>query len=660
MSVLCSQQPEECRFTHLLQPIRDLAANWDINIANELEEYLGVLEQITFSFDGGPSLNFAEAALLIQGSACVYSKKVEHLHSLVYQALNFIGEKRKQSGGGGQKQVDDVVEFEDEEAFLNLDDILQEGTGIDLEDGNAAPRELPIKAPTVVLALEDSGHGESDGGAGSYRIATCSVHKSGALLLEAHDGDLMDEQMRLCDAVGPTHLRHLLGEDLQSHAEEETAGPSGAEGEPIEQDIYDGGDGFAGDDDDDGGAMQPLEPAESMPAHGAEPPWLEGADEGHVRQARSRLQPAHRELFDPYAPLDHHDAGSMPQKPFKKMKPRSRRRAPKVKAPAVDAFAPPQPSAPSQLTFPEFEYVLRARAALEQAQLRGSRKRGEHLWRDAQGSAEEQQLSAFQPEDGEQALPEEAEYEGGFDDNGDDDGFGVEAPFDDAGGDMDMTALAQAAAEGGFPAGVGAWQFIDQDGEPSYEDRCRMHIETLMAAAAEAEVQTGLAARVASWRDKLAPVLEEQDARGDFDIHAYGEVVLEDLAKMSLADPSNPEELRLGKVAPVTFERVAHREHKWQVSRLFSALLQLANNGNVILLRGSDPSQPFSLRLASLDRPHQQFEDYRAPSFLQNKDLNAPEPAAKGAQKEVQAASPVAGRKVTVARKGPKRRKGCK
>lgn len=39
MSTL-SSQPEECRFTHLLQPIRDLAANWDINIANELEEYL--------------------------------------------------------------------------------------------------------------------------------------------------------------------------------------------------------------------------------------------------------------------------------------------------------------------------------------------------------------------------------------------------------------------------------------------------------------------------------------------------------------------------------------------------------------------------------------------------------------------------------------------
>ena len=34
---------EESRFQHLLQPIRDLAGNWDINIANELEEYLASL-----------------------------------------------------------------------------------------------------------------------------------------------------------------------------------------------------------------------------------------------------------------------------------------------------------------------------------------------------------------------------------------------------------------------------------------------------------------------------------------------------------------------------------------------------------------------------------------------------------------------------------------
>jgi hypothetical protein len=35
------------------------------------------MEQIKISFDGGETvMNFAEAALLIQGSACIYSKKV--------------------------------------------------------------------------------------------------------------------------------------------------------------------------------------------------------------------------------------------------------------------------------------------------------------------------------------------------------------------------------------------------------------------------------------------------------------------------------------------------------------------------------------------------------------------------------------------------------
>ncbi|KIZ05576.1 hypothetical protein MNEG_2383 [Monoraphidium neglectum] len=57
----------ENRFAYLLQPIRDLAANWDIDIAAELEEYLEELEGISFAIeDCGPSLNFAEAALLIQ------------------------------------------------------------------------------------------------------------------------------------------------------------------------------------------------------------------------------------------------------------------------------------------------------------------------------------------------------------------------------------------------------------------------------------------------------------------------------------------------------------------------------------------------------------------------------------------------------------------
>ena len=40
---------------------RDLAQNWDIDVATELEEYLHEVEQITFSFENGPKdLNFAQ------------------------------------------------------------------------------------------------------------------------------------------------------------------------------------------------------------------------------------------------------------------------------------------------------------------------------------------------------------------------------------------------------------------------------------------------------------------------------------------------------------------------------------------------------------------------------------------------------------------------
>lgn len=66
------------RFKELLQPIRDLAVNWDIDVAAYLEDYLGDLENLTITLgeelrnavtdplaeDG--EVNFAEAALLIQ------------------------------------------------------------------------------------------------------------------------------------------------------------------------------------------------------------------------------------------------------------------------------------------------------------------------------------------------------------------------------------------------------------------------------------------------------------------------------------------------------------------------------------------------------------------------------------------------------------------
>ena len=52
---------------------------------------------------------------------------------------------------------------------------------------------------------------------------------------------------------------------------------------------------------------------------------------------------------------------------------------------------------------------------------------------------------------------------GGVQDFNDDDNFGEGAPFDDDdGGDMDVDALAEAAAEGAYTGVHGAWQPTDQ------------------------------------------------------------------------------------------------------------------------------------------------------------------------------------------------------
>jgi len=149
-----SDEEEETRYRDLLQPIKELAGNWDIDIANGLTEYLEELESLRVTLDGGKSsLNFAEAALLIQGSTAIYSKKVEYLHQLVLQALELITRQKKsvdsKDGGavggvgdevGGAKRDrskvntfdDDRFLFGSDPEYLLLDDYVEEAHNIDL------------------------------------------------------------------------------------------------------------------------------------------------------------------------------------------------------------------------------------------------------------------------------------------------------------------------------------------------------------------------------------------------------------------------------------------------------------------------------------------------------------------------------------------------
>uniref|UniRef100_A0A663E2Z7 Condensin-2 complex subunit H2 n=1 Tax=Aquila chrysaetos chrysaetos TaxID=223781 RepID=A0A663E2Z7_AQUCH len=189
----------ESRFLHLLQPIRDLTKNWEVDVAAQLGEYLEELDQICISFDNGKTtMNFVEAALLIQGSACVYSRKVEYLYLLVYQMLDFISNKKreKQPSSVQQDGKDTDASFgADEEEFLSLDDIGDSSqVNVDMKKDHQpktvnvipltpmslVPPEEADKRDNPLFSLK----GEILASRKDFRMNMSTPHTTGAFLLE--------------------------------------------------------------------------------------------------------------------------------------------------------------------------------------------------------------------------------------------------------------------------------------------------------------------------------------------------------------------------------------------------------------------------------------------------------------------------------------------
>ncbi|KAH7649268.1 hypothetical protein FG379_001625 [Cryptosporidium bovis] len=88
---------------------KDPSLNWNIDVSSELEKYLSAIELLDEDISCSQNtevgsnnqqnnnqgnyhqlFNFVEAALIIQNSTSLYSKKIEHLHSLVYETFNLL------------------------------------------------------------------------------------------------------------------------------------------------------------------------------------------------------------------------------------------------------------------------------------------------------------------------------------------------------------------------------------------------------------------------------------------------------------------------------------------------------------------------------------------------------------------------------------------
>lgn len=446
------------------------------------------------------------------------------------------------------------------------------------------------------------------------QIASCAVHYSGALLLEARDGMLLDDQLQPMRVAPTTITAPMLA--AASH-----------------EDDY--GDDFGADDhgfDDMDFGPAPMEDND-MPQTGGEMRQQEAGPGGaHVLEAAEEPEEEENEEFEPYKPLNPNDIGALASKPFKKSRNVSRKPKTKTAQAAVTGalldglLTLPAPT--TSLLLPEFFYALaHADAALIRRSGSGGARRGAAQQVESAFSREEAEAGAAANDGVELDAADLGAAEEFFGDGYQDDDFGGPMDDDFEGFDAVPAQLAEPAPWTGRDAADG----FDIDGQDnSYADMCRAHVEAYISAAAAAEVQTELATRVSAWRTKMAPVLEEEERRPEFDIHAYGDRVLSGLAALSVSAGGQPEGQPAGddgsvmEAQPVTFKEVvagAEVAAPCDVPRTFSSMLQLVNNGNLRIMKLGGSNQEFTVTLLNTVLPHKKIGEYRAPSSKEDLDM---------------------------------------
>uniref|UniRef100_UPI0037E77783 condensin-2 complex subunit H2 n=1 Tax=Semicossyphus pulcher TaxID=241346 RepID=UPI0037E77783 len=517
----------ESRFAHLLQPIRELTKNWDIDVASELNDYLEELDEMCITFDGGKTrLNFAEAALLIQGSACIYSKKVELLHSLVYQTLEYINDRNKkrnkqgaqsqedgEDGAEGGHDADDVAEFTPLE--LDVSEKSQKA------DSNTTVSVAPLPPESLIPPETHE----------KQKLPLISV--KGEILCSLKDFRINifipgDEDMILL-TLGSAASRFLLDADpppaeplnQQQHRDAAAEAPVEAALAGIGENGDDAADDFLPLDDNN----MEQEPEEHVDRHQA-------PSEGRMIRERRQLEEdklKRKETPPPVNVWTLHEPYSVlgEDKPFKSGKcykvpdglddggKRKRKRGAALqdfRSWFRGTFDPPEHKLKNGPTFTDLNYIYLS-------SMRDKLKTRRRLFRRAGVvvSDEELRRTFLQPEEeGPQQQGEEPV-----------DGF---RHPDLLGGDDDTSDNEHEAFPDGVPAEFGGGaDFISPDvqrDELSYEDLVKLRVEQLVVNSRGYTQETALSRRVKDWEDKIRPELLLQEERAVFDIHDYGDRIV--------------------------------------------------------------------------------------------------------------------------------------
>nr|XP_015207853.1 PREDICTED: condensin-2 complex subunit H2 isoform X1 [Lepisosteus oculatus] len=601
------------RFNHLLQPIRDLSKNWEVNVAAELEEYLDELDQIPISFDdGATTMNFAEAALLIQGSACVYSKKVEYLYSLVYRALDFISNKKrdKQAPSVGRDGVDNDATFayrNDDEELLSLDDIGDNSkTNCELRK-EIGSKTLTI-APLTPLALSPpdeenkinllSNKCEILASYSDFRMHNSTPHGNGTFLLVAA-GDTSQSLWNLQINHKDNSVVHEDAMDVNRMVLQEVS-----DHEALEPALNISGEdaGQAFDPQGDDNEMD----VEVGPVHDIHIERHQISGDRRMLRERPPVPSENEkdkvlEILDPWKSLDPFKASE--DKPLKKGRyyiipqrvqevegNKRKRKVPNKLLDFLKWFSGVSSESSGRKikkgpTFADLE-ELHCKQVKEKlaAQKMLKRKTGTIYFEKCNELQNKELVNAEEQNEAEEVRHDDYldNDEGG--DFSDHEDFAEDCPAQRA-EDLEVVATAP-----------------EREGS-SYEDLILKHVELFIAESQKYAQETALSLKIKEWENKMGPHLTAQEERLAFDIHDYGGKIISAFDSVG--------ERR-------TFASIVKGKEEYEVCRYMLASLQLANDYTVEIHEktGLEESlDSMALTLLSKRQAHERFKTYTAPSI---------------------------------------------
>ncbi|XP_016470818.2 condensin-2 complex subunit H2-like [Nicotiana tabacum] len=622
---------ENVKFHSVVQPLRDLESNWGVDLAKNLEEYLLKIcsgEITRDNYDDG-HVNFAEAALLLQGSVQVYSRKVEYLYSLVLHCLEFITKKSEpdlpasvsaQADENGLPAADNEENdpyWVSEETSVETKNMLDNSTCRDSSFTQfvKAPANLVVREADCLDVTGDAGELES------YLLATCDLYRD-FILLDACDAVTVDEFMNNENIAGKGLNNSCIAEgrslDSKCHKSfssptrrfEGTGNKSSAQ-KNQDANLYQS----PGFHEFGPGNFNNDHFASDMPdniddAHRFEDGYSEPRDSDDSDDE------------DPWNPLNPHEPGTLKVKPYKKVKSNRRQGALSKKGSSLATEFPV--ARLHGTTGADLNDLWERKCCAMKKQgdsqspppyekLRESLLHGENNDYDVLNSPTEKNENDYYDSADHDFGPSGFDMPENADMNSDATPFGEKhdkcSPFFDSEAHEDSNAHA------------------------NLEDLCRSHLDSLLASFAESEKQSELAARVSTWKQRIELNLEEQDSHPPFDIHEYGARIL---CKLSLEENGQ---------STKSFSDVVTGQEKHDIARTFSALLQLVNNGDVGLERGGirestcyTAANPFYVRLLKNDNGREKIQirssKKRAKSPIPNQGFRKE----KNKGKEIQAA----------------------